>query len=303
MTSTALQARRVLDSVDPASGWHPVRVGVGQTGDIVRALSDERPRWLEPGWPSPGEPPQRVTLRVERGAHVTDIEDFVLGRGICVQPLGTEDFLVVYARAAHGEANARVFGSDGSVRYVFHAGDGIQDVQVSRRGDVWVSYFDEGVFGGGALGCEGLVRLDAAGAVTMRYGEVIVPRGVAGIVDCYALNVATDLDTWLYYYDEFPIVHLHDGALSEWWPACPVRGASALAVHRGRVLFAGEYHQRQRMQVLTLADMSVQEVHVIDDAGAPMTFVEAVGRGSRMYFVQGDGSVHVAALDQLQRIS
>ncbi len=45
------------------------------------------------------------------------------------------------------DLNGRVFGPDGALRREFLLGDGIQDVQTTAEGDIWVSRFDEGVYG------------------------------------------------------------------------------------------------------------------------------------------------------------
>src|SRR5579871_4715470 len=63
-----------------------------------------------------------------------------------IQPLAQQHWLLVRARAADdGDRNAHIF--DESAQHVrsFHAGDGIEDVQVSEDDQIWVSYFDEGV--------------------------------------------------------------------------------------------------------------------------------------------------------------
>ena len=81
-----------------------------------------------------------------------------------VQPLGGERWLLVRGRADHDrDGNAHVYDASGRHLRSFHAGDGIQDVQATADGQIWVSYFDEGVFWGMSLGRSGLVCLDAAG--------------------------------------------------------------------------------------------------------------------------------------------
>jgi len=46
---------------------------------------------------------------------------------------------------------------------LFHAGDGVEDIQTTEDGRTWVSYFDEGVFGDTTPGQAGLVCLDSSG--------------------------------------------------------------------------------------------------------------------------------------------
>jgi hypothetical protein len=68
-----------------------------------------------------------------------------------IQPLPGGEILVVGCRCHYGkgnpEKNASVYGPDGKLRRQFVLGDGIHSVQATRGGTIWVSYFDEGVFG------------------------------------------------------------------------------------------------------------------------------------------------------------
>ncbi|MDT9722760.1 hypothetical protein QVE09_28095 [Paenibacillus sp. ClWae2A] len=68
-----------------------------------------------------------------------------------VQPLH-DHLLLVGARCANYgneqfDLNAKVCDLDGNTIREFLLGDGIQSVQVTERGTIWTSYFDEGVFG------------------------------------------------------------------------------------------------------------------------------------------------------------
>jgi hypothetical protein len=59
--------------------------------------------------------------------------------------------LLVSARCGEygeeGYDNARLYAANGSLRRTAHIGDGIEHLLSNMRGDVWVGYFDEGVFG------------------------------------------------------------------------------------------------------------------------------------------------------------
>jgi hypothetical protein len=86
-----------------------------------------------------------------------------------------------FADGTH-ELNGHVYGLDGQLRRQFLLGDGIEHIATDVRGEIWVGYFDEGVFGNygwGAMttseeqespvGWPGLVRFDAEGNMTWRY--------------------------------------------------------------------------------------------------------------------------------------
>jgi hypothetical protein len=123
-------------------------------------------------------------------------------------------------------------------------GDGVQHLQTTTAGDIWVGYSDEGVFGNygwGAwsdaepIGAAGLVRFDRHGARLWSYTP---PTGVDTIDDCYAMNV-TNVATWAYYYSDFPLVLVTPGEVRAW--TSELEGAGAFAVDGAHVLFTGGY--------------------------------------------------------------
>src|SRR3954463_6445366 len=66
-----------------------------------------------------------------------------------VQPLPGGEFLVATPRTGGmASPNARVIDAPGLTVRELLFGDGIKDVQTSALGEIWVSYFDEGVYGG-----------------------------------------------------------------------------------------------------------------------------------------------------------
>jgi hypothetical protein len=69
-----------------------------------------------------------------------------------VQPLPDNELLLVCSRSRYWgnddyDLNACVFTSDGKLQREFLLGDGIEDVQTTKEGKIWTSYFDEGIFG------------------------------------------------------------------------------------------------------------------------------------------------------------
>ncbi len=209
-----------------------------------------------------------------------------------IQPLGEDEWLLVRGRAEdEGDRNAHLYDASGRHLRSFHAGDGIQDVQATADGRVWVSYFDEGVFSGMGLGGSGLVRLDDCGRCTFRF-----PGTHGGmppdIVDCYAMNVASDSETWLYYYTDFPLVRLVDGKVEEVWPEVPVEGSPAFAVRTGMALFAGGYDDRDSLILLRPGDKRGTRLAVTDEDGRPLGGFSAFGRRDRL-FLQTPEGLHV----------
>lgn len=83
-------------------------------------------------------------------------------------------------------------------------GDGIESCQIDDSGRIWVSYFDEGIWGNWGWGMPGpppisrhaLNRFDDKGSITWHYDQ---SAGGPVIDDCYALN-ATEGETFFYLY-------------------------------------------------------------------------------------------------------
>lgn len=213
-----------------------------------------------------------------------------------VQPIGANEWLLVRGRASGSrDCNAHVYTADGQRLASFHAGDGIQDVQVADNGSIWVSYFDEGVFGNTKLGSAGLVCLDAAGNPVFRYDDEANRHGLVGIADCYALNVAPHGEVWLYYYTDFPLVQLRDRQFIRQWTDLPIKGAHAFAVHGRSALFTGGYGEKGRLYLVLLDTRHVQTLQPMDELGNAVRYQRAFGRGKRL-FLQTESELYLAEI-------
>ena len=166
-----------------------------------------------------------------------------------VQATPEGGLLIVGARArwvdGEGERNAWIVGDDGSFQHSFCAGDGIQNVQATASGRVWVGYFDEGVFGNfgwgrdGApspLGQAGLVCWTSSGERGFAFDP---PEGFGPIDDCYAMSVRGE-EVWICYYSDFPVVRIGEDFEVDGW-SCGVGGAHTIAANSGRVALVGGY--------------------------------------------------------------
>lgn len=191
-----------------------------------------------------------------------------------IQPLPGGEILVVRARCwrlADGsvERNARIYSEEGELRRRFVLGDGIEDVQVTSAGDIWVSYFDEGIFNtdirwGPADGWDGSVGLARYSRDGNRLWAYHAPDGVAGIDDCYALNVTSEA-AWACYYSDFPLVRIDsDGEVRAW--GNERTGARSFAVDDHRILFFGRYTSRRWSRLpCTLAEFGDTELRNYTD--------------------------------------
>ncbi|MEV6159912.1 hypothetical protein AB0L53_57205 [Nonomuraea sp. NPDC052129] len=216
-----------------------------------------------------------------------------------VQPLPGGGVLSVGARCrwrnGAAEPNAAIFDADGKLLREGVLGDGIADVQTTLSGDIWVSYFDEGVYGNfgwgeagspAPIGSPGLIRFRSDLDLTWRYpydGEF------GAISDCYALNVTGD-EAWAYYYTDFPIVRIRAAAVAGW--STEVRGAHALVVADDRVALVGGYNEhRHRVVAGSIqgeAFSADRATRLVMPDGRPVPKTATIlGRGSELHVVAG----------------
>jgi hypothetical protein len=211
-----------------------------------------------------------------------------------VQPLPAGKWLLVRGRATdEQDHNAHVHAPDGLWLGSLHAGDGIEDVQAAVGGNVWVSYFDEGVFGDTALGQSGLVCFDQGGQPVFRLDELGDPI-LRSMADCYALNVCSAREVWLYFYTDFPLVRLLDRKVAGHW-MMPIAGSHAFAVDGERVLLAGSYDHAGTLFLGRLDKLDFEEVTPVNEEGLPLRKFSAFGRRHRLYLATED-AVHVVDL-------
>jgi hypothetical protein len=214
-----------------------------------------------------------------------------------VQPLGENGWLLVRGRADdEQDRNAQVY--DGFGRHVrsFHAGDGIQDVQTTEDGRLWVSYFDEGVFGDTTLGQSGLVCLDDHGRCVFDF-PTLVGDDVPSIADCYAMNVGSDREVWLCYYTDFPLVRLLDGKPEGIWLKQPVSGSPGFAVSGELILFAGGYNRKNELFLVQLRNMRCKTIMPVDALGETVKKFAAHGRRDRLFLQRKDALYVISASD------
>ena len=230
-TATALPLRSRGTLVPPEPDLRLISASIGPDLSLIAlwtATSDARAALAsEPagrGVPLPrgrASWPYRAILSWHGGSGVDSrgplwIDDLDLARPI-VQPLPNGGLLVASARcrrrSGHPEHNAYVYGAHGFVERSAAVGDGIEDIQVSPSGRIWISYFDEGVAGApdwvghpdlAPIGESGLVEFSAMLTPIWRYAP---PRGLGSITDCYALNVS-DETVWCCYFPDFPLVRI-----------------------------------------------------------------------------------------------
>ena len=94
-----------------------------------------------------------------------------------VQPI-EDGWLIGERRGAVG-----LYDRAGVCRRSLDLGDGSEDVQTTPDGRIWVSYFDEGVFGR-TIAKEGVVCFDLSGTPQFRYAEFAEQNKLPFVADC-----------------------------------------------------------------------------------------------------------------------
>lgn len=176
-----------------------------------------------------------------------------------VQPLPDDRILIVGARCRWHvdgpERNAIVVDADGCLVADGTLGDGIEEVLATPSGQIWVGYFDEGVFGNLGWGGPGPEPIGSPGIVCFAPDLVAAWRypydaDCGSIADAYALNVDGET-AWSSYYTDFPIVRIESDVITTWRGGSA--GARALIVDDGRCVLVGGYgDDRNRVLVGSL---------------------------------------------------
>ncbi|MEV4481825.1 hypothetical protein [Micromonospora coxensis] len=296
--------------VRPEPGDQLVSASIGPAGELVALWShpDDKAALQsvthQPGWATFPDPttPRPVAVRASRQvgdtALVTPLPALTLAHP-SVQPLPNGRMLVVGARcrwrADEPDRNAVIYDSDGRVETQATLGDGIEHVFTTTSGEVWVGYFDEGVYGnygwgsGDApppIGAMGLLRFSPELERTWQFPSH-VDNTWGAISDCYALNV-TDDAVWTSYYTGFPLVRVRDGEVTGW--RNPIDGATALVVNGTRVGLLGGYGRERDTFVVGELDGDALritgEYQLVLPDGSPLPArVTAVGRGPVLHLV------------------
>ena len=182
---------------------------------------------------------------------------------------------------------ATLYNRAGESRESIDLGDAIKDVQTTTDGRIWVSYFDEGVFGGG-IGQQGLVCFDASGKPVFKYFDFAEQNKLPFIHDCYALNAVSDEEAWLSYYSDFPLVSIKKFQLDRVWKdfGC-MHGA--FGITSDAVIFPKCYthinnEQPQLLMRTLTGSPKTEQIEAVDEDGIGIDgFLRATARGSHFF--------------------
>lgn len=267
----------------------PRRAHAGQR--ILHSTVDAfgRAHWLLTGatGAGPGDGPYDASVVTVDDGRVEETRlSAVTARYPLLDALPDGGFVVADARRRSGADHVQVFDALGRTSWTFAVGDGVEHLLADDSGDLWVGYFDEGVFGDDPLSHAGLRRWSSTGEARWELPQAATDGCMA---DCYALNAHRG-EAWACYYTDFPLVRVRaDGSVRVW--ESPVAGARATAVHSGGAAFFGGYGQEEdRLVLCTLTERAAAPyLHstLVRPDGSPIGKRRVLARGSRLYVQAG----------------
>lgn len=186
-------------------------------------------------------------------------------------------------------------------------GDGIEDVSVDSLDRIWVSYFDEGIFGNFGWGSIGPKPIGASGLNCFSAGGDLVRSfpfddGFGGIMDCYAMNVQGQT-TAIYFYTEFPLCRISSDFERHYWET-ELSGCRQFAIGESRVLF--DRQRKDPPSVGYLAELGdgrigqPQKVEFLLPDKTPIFDGWLLGRGAEMHYFENTGW-YKASLNDITR--
>ena len=201
-----------------------------------------------------------------------------------VRAAGEDDHLLLIAGRTKGtsDCNARLFTRDGALVREFDVGDAIQHVDVTANGELFVSYFDEGM--GTPLGDQGLNQFDLDGNQVWGYNRQVSED--LEIFDCYAMNIEDANSVYVCPYTEFHVVRSGIHREVEDMGKAPIAGARALAISDRYVLFFGGYDNRRGL-TLASRDRLRKKRHKLTGS-VPETLETVFGRGPNLYLASDE---------------
>ena len=182
------------------------------------------------------------------------------------------------------------------------AGDGIKDVQATERDrDCLVSLLRRGWCSATApLGRSGLACFDQDGRpVDCSPRRSAGHRVLRSMADCYALNVCSDRETWLYFYTGFRTRAIHGCAKLRRLATCRSRGSHAFAVVQGAGADGRQLRPRRNSLFLGQLDtLEFEELTPVDRKGQPLQKFQAFGRRDHLFLATNE-LLHVANLERV----
>ena len=145
------------------------------------------------------------------------------------------------------DLNGLIFDPNSGERLSFLAGDGIDSLSIDNKYRIFISYFDEGVFGNNGWhnpgppgpGAGGLCCFSDEGELEWQFNSV--DGSGKFISDCYAMNVMGSC-AYIYYYTDFLLGAIGGDFEKTFWRP-HLNGCQSFAIDENFVLFSGQYDE------------------------------------------------------------
>lgn len=146
--------------------------------------------------------------------------------------------------------NVFIVDLSGRLLHSFKGGEAFEEIVVGKEG-IWISYFDEGIFGNG-ISTEGLVFFDMTGKLLLRYHSDLLNS--SEIADCYALCKGNGTTVWIFPYTDFPLVEINPKERTVRSYSVPelLHGSHALCIRGRYAYFFDPYNSNQKMYQLEI---------------------------------------------------
>jgi hypothetical protein len=246
-------------------GWHPVRYAILRDGKlaILGANVDLRREWRYDSegavLGNPFGAAARAGARIWTfdGTRMATEASFPLHLPFPVFDRFPDGRWLVANARADQEPQGRILTAEGAEISRVRLGDGIQHLKIDDLVQIWVGWFDEGVFGNDGWSVPGHEWPPSSyGLAAFDDGGKLVAHAEGGptngIADCYALNVVGDT-AWACTYTDFPILGCRSQTGSRWW-STDLSGSEALAVEQAHILAAGGYRENANNVALVRLD-------------------------------------------------
>lgn len=193
------------------------------------------------------------------------------------------------------DLNGLIYDPKTKKRSAFLVGDGVEGVSIDERGRIWVSYFDEGVFGNygwaspgpRCIGEMGLNCFNGQGEIIWRFQP---PENGSHIDDCYAMNVV-GTNVFIYFYSDFPLCSIGENFELR-FRETELNGSHAFAIEGNTALFSGQYNEPlSRFHHMSLGEHKLKklnEVEVVLPNGDPIRDGRMLARGRHVHFFDSD---------------
>ncbi|MGM0846463.1 MAG: TetR family transcriptional regulator [Bacillota bacterium] len=170
-------------------------------------------------------------------------------------------FLIADARNLNNTNNIMIFNRNGAILSSFNGGDGIADIAVSKEG-IWISYFDEGVFGSG-ISTEGLVLFSIKGHPELKYHSDL--SAGPDITDCYGVCEGNSASLWLFPYMNFPLIKVNPTtrAIESYKTPKILHGSGALCVRGKFAYFHNGYDFKDELYCWEIGKNHTQRVGIM----------------------------------------